>query len=64
MTAHREANATLLGRKILVVCDHITEGPCLLATKGRHNAQYMVVEGMSKPAYAVIDVRLSYIKER
>jgi hypothetical protein len=24
----------------------------------------MVVEGTSKPAYAVIDIKLSYIKER
>ena len=64
MNTHREANATLLGEKILVVCDKITKGPSLLATRGRHNAQYMVVEGWSKPAYAVIDVRLSYVKER
>jgi hypothetical protein len=64
LNVHREENATLVGRKILVVCDQITDGPRLLATKGRHNAQYMVVEGMSKPAFAVIDVKLSYIKER
>ena len=64
MNTHREPNATLLGEKIIVVCDEITKGPSLFATRGRHNAQYMVVEGRSKPAYAVIDVKLSYIKER
>ena len=64
MTVHREANAILLGRKILVVCENISKGPCLYATKGRHNAEYMIVEGSSKPAYAVIDVKLSWIKER
>jgi hypothetical protein len=61
---HREANATLLGKKILVVCDGITKGPNLLATKGRDNAQYMIVVGGDKPALAVIDVKLSYVKER
>jgi len=64
LTIHREANATLLGQKILVVCDTISKGPALYATKGRHNAQYMRVEGGTKPAFAVIDVKLSYIKER
>jgi hypothetical protein len=64
LNSHKEANATLLGQKLLVVCDAITKRPCLLATKGRDNAQYMVVEGTSKPAYAVIDIKLSYIKER
>lgn len=64
MTVHREANATLLGRKILVVCDEVSRGPCLYTTKGRDNAQYMIVEGKSKPAYAVIDVKLHYVKER
>jgi len=61
---HREANANLLGRKILVVCDRITKGPKLLATKGRHNAQYMIVMGEDKPVFAIIDLRLSYVKER
>lgn len=61
---HREANATLLGEKILVICDGITKGPTLYTTKGRDNAQYMVVEGESKPAFAVIDIKLSYVKER
>jgi len=61
---HREANATLHGEKILIVCDGIKKGPSLLATKGRHNAQYMIVEGARKPAFAVIDVQLRYIKER
>jgi hypothetical protein len=64
LNIHREANATLLGRKILVVCDGITKGPALYTTRGPHNAQYMVVEGGTKPAFAVIDVKLSYIKER
>ena len=64
MNVHREANATLLGEKIIVVCDAITKGPCLYATRGKHNAQYMIVEGRYKPAYAVIDVKLRYIKER
>ncbi len=64
MNIHREANATLLGRKILIVHDGITKGPKLLATKGKHNAQYMVVVGGDKPAFAVIDLRLSYVKER
>jgi hypothetical protein len=54
----------LLGKKILVVCDWITKGPNLYATRGRDNAQYMVVEGGDKPAFAVIDVKLSYVKER
>lgn len=64
MTVHREANATLLGKKIIVVCDKIGKGPCLFSTKGRHRAQYMIVEGESKPAYAVIDLKLRYVKER
>jgi len=64
VTVHREANASLIGQKILVVCDEVTKGPWLYATKGRHNAQYMVVEGESKPAYAMIDVKLRYVKER
>jgi len=64
LKVHREANATLLGRKILVVYDSIKKGPCLYSTGGRHNAQYMVVEGSSKPAFAVIDVKLRYVKER
>jgi hypothetical protein len=61
---HREPNATLLGRKIIVVCDNIIKGPHLFSTRGRDNAQYMVVEGKSKPAYAVIDIKLSWVKER
>ena len=61
---HREANATLLGRKILVVCDRISKRPTRLATKGRDNAQYMIVDGGTKPAFAVIDVKLRWIKER
>lgn len=64
MTVHREANATLLGRKIIVVCDKITKGPHFLATTGRDKAQYMEVKGHSKPAYAIIDVRLSWVKQR
>jgi len=64
LTVHREENATLLGKKIIVVCETISKGPLLYSTKGRNNAQYMVVEGESKPAYAVIDVRLSWVKER
>ena len=64
MNVHREVNATLLGEKILVVCDGITKGPVLLATRGRHNAQYMIVEGILKPAFAVIDIKLRYIQER
>jgi hypothetical protein len=64
LNVHTEPNATLLGRKILVVCDEIVKRPSLYTTKGRHNAQYMIVEGTSKPAYAVIDLKLSYIKER
>jgi hypothetical protein len=61
---HREPNATLLAEKILIVCDGVTKGPSLYATKARHNAQYMIVEGGSKPAFAVIDLKLRYIKER
>ena len=64
MNIHREANATLRGEKILIVCDGIKKGPSLLATRGRHNAQYMIVEGGTKPAFAVIDVKLNYIKDR
>ena len=64
MNVHREANATLLGQKILIVYEELVKGPCLLSTKGRHNAQYMIVEGESKPAFAVIDVKLHYIKQR
>ena len=64
MNIHREANATLLGEKILVVCDVITKGPALYATKGRHNAQFMVVEGGNKPAFAIIDIKLQYVKTR
>jgi hypothetical protein len=64
LITHTEPNATLLGEKIIVVCDAITKGPLLLSTKGRHRAQYMVVEGQSKPAYAVIDVMLTYVKKR
>jgi hypothetical protein len=64
LNRHMEAGATLLGAKILVVCDKITKGPCILATRGRDRAQYMLVEGGDKPAYAVIDVKLHYIKER
>ena len=64
MNIHKEVNATLLGKKILVVCDGITKVPALYSTKGPHNAQYMIVEGGDKPAFAIIDVRLSYVKER
>jgi len=64
LTVHMEANATLLGRKILVVCDKVSKGPHLYATTGRDNAQYMIVEGRSKPSYAIIDVKLHYVKER
>lgn len=64
LTIHSEANATLLGRKILVTYDNVKKSPTLLATKGRDNAQYMIVEGTEKPAFAVINLKLSYIKER
>lgn len=65
MPIHREANATLLGRKILVVYDAIRRGPSLVSTKGRHNAQSMEIEGSDeRPAFAVIDVKLHYVKER
>ena len=64
MTVHREANATLLGEKILIVHDGITKGPALYATIGRHNAQYMEVEGGNKPAFAIIDIKLRYVKAR
>lgn len=64
MNIHKEENATLLGKKILVVCDGVTKEPALYSTRGSHNAQYMVVEGGNKPAFAIIDVKLSYVKER
>ena len=64
MTVHTEPNATLLGRKILVVHEGITKGPSLYPTRGRHNAQYMEVSGGSKPAFAVIDLKLQYVKDR
>jgi len=64
LTVHREANATLLGRKILVVYDVLSKRPCLYSTRGKDNAQYMIVKGKSKPAYAVIDIKLRYVKER
>lgn len=62
MEIHREANATLLGQKILITYDKIKTAPTLYATRGKHNAQYMIVEG--EPAYAIIDIKLHYIKER
>ena len=54
----------LLGDKLLVVYDGVKKKPTLLATRGRHNAQIMVVEGKDNPAFAKIDVKLHYIKER
>lgn len=64
MSIHREPNATLTGEKILIVCDSIKKGPSRLATRGRHNGQFMVVEGDQKPAFAIIDFKLRYLKER
>lgn len=64
MPVHREANATLLGKKILIVHDGITKGPSLYTTKGPHNAQCMEVVGGEKPAFAVIDLKLRYVKAR
>lgn len=64
MSVHREANATLLGRKILVIYDEISRGPDVYAARGRDRAQYMVVEGKTEPARAIIDVKLSYVKEK
>ena len=64
MRIHREPNAELVGSKIIVVFDRIRKGPDLLATAGRHRAQYMIVEGEDNPALAVIDVKLHYIPER
>ena len=64
MNIHKEANATLFGRKILVVYDNVKKKPKLLATRGRDNAQYMEVEGKDKPAFAMINLKLRYIKQR
>ena len=64
MTVHREANATLLGDKLLVVYDGIKKKPTMYPTSGRHNAQIMIVEGDNQPAYAIIDYKLSWIKDR
>ena len=64
LSIHREANATLLGTKIIVTYDNIKRGPTLYATTGRDNAQCMTVEGKDEPAFAVIDVKLRYIKDR
>ena len=64
MSVHREANATLLGRKILVTYDELSKQPHVYATRGRHRAQYMVVEGKTEPARAIIDVKLHYVKDR
>jgi len=65
MPVHIEPNATLLGRKILVAYSSLKRKPTIIATKGRHNAQCMIVQGTDEvPAYAVIDVKLHYIKER
>lgn len=64
MNIHREANAELVGSKIIVVFDIIRKGPNILATRGRDRAQYMIVEGKDEPAFAVIDVKLHYIPER
>ena len=64
MIIHREPNATLLGKKILIVHDGVTKGPALYTTKSRHNAQYLVVKGEKKPAFAIIDIKLQYVKVR
>lgn len=64
MTVHKEANATLLGKKILVVHDKISKKPHVCATTGKDKAQYMIVEGRSKPAFAIIDVKLKLSKQR
>lgn len=64
MSIHKEANATLIGRKILIVHDKITKKPHVCATTGRDKAQYMVVEGRNKPAFAIINVKLKRIKQR
>jgi hypothetical protein len=63
LNIHREANATLLGDKLLVVYDGIKKKPTLYPTSGRHNAQIMIVEGKDNPAFAKIDIKYRYIKE-
>lgn len=64
MNVHTEANATLLGRKILVTYDELSKKPHVLATRGKDRTQYMVVEGKTEPAHAIIDVKLHYVKDR
>lgn len=64
MSIHREANAELVGRQIIVVYSSIGRRPSVFATKGRHRAQHMVVLGTEEnPAYAIINIRLSNIPE-
>lgn len=64
MIIHRGANDEIAGSKIIVVFDKLKTKPTLMQTKGRHNAQYMIVDGKDKPALAFIDVVLGYVKER
>lgn len=65
MSIHTNENDTLLGEKILVLYSSIKRGPKKMQTRSRHNAQYMTVEGSrDKPAIAIIDKKLHYIRER
>ena len=61
----KNENDTLLGQKIIVVYDLVKKNPSKMQTRGRHNAQYMTVEGTKeRPATAIIDIRLHYVKDR
>ena len=65
MPIHRELNDTLLGRKILVVYSAMKKPPSVIATKGRHRAQSIVVTGTKdQPAFAVINLKLRNVPVR
>jgi len=65
MSIHRELNATLVGRKIFVVYSAMRKPTSVIATKGRHRAQSIVVTGTEdQPAFAVINLKLHYIPVR
>lgn len=64
MIIHREPGDTLVAEKILVTFDKVKRGPELMSTRGRHNAQYMSVQGRREPAFAIIDIEFEWVRRR